>query len=247
MPGTGTVSPNHTQDFRASLLGGAHALAGHDSHESSARPSPGVAAEGGHVDLTQQMDDQSHPSGNPFMDTFNTPGVQTLSAEEQRRLVQQWKAQGRKDCSTCGAKHPPPCNPGIVKKKKISKVRTPWCRNCQEHHLFGQHTRNKQEMATLLTQQAYGMAPIPMQTMSPGEPDAATEHISDAEIRTTLIHQFPQLLGHFSYQEQLSLRAEWFPNHMPSALSGQEHVFMQYLQESIESHRGEENEDTVTD
>jgi hypothetical protein len=207
----------------------------------------GVAAEEGHVDLTQQMDDRSHPSGNPFVDTFDTSGARKLSAEGQRRLIQQWKAQGRKACSTCGAKHPPPCDPGIVKKKKISKVKTPWCRSCQEHHLFGEHIRNKREAATLLTQQAYGMAPIPMPTMFPVEPDVVTEHLPNAEIRTALIHQFPQLLGHFSYQEQLNLRAEWFPNHIPTALSWEQHVFMQYLQESIESHRGEENEDTVTD
>ena len=86
-----------------------------------------------------------------------------------------------------------------------------------------------------------------MPTMFPVEPDVVIEHLPNAEIRTALIHQFPQLLGHFSYQEQINLRAEWFPDHMPSALSGQEHVFKQYLQESIESHGGEENEDTVTD
>jgi hypothetical protein len=194
------------------------------------------------------MDDQSHPSGNPFeVGTFGASGARTLSVEEQRRLGQQWKAQGRKACSTCGARHPPPCNPGIVKKKMSGKVMTPWCRSCQEHHLFGEHTHTKREAATLLTQQAYGMAPIPMPTMSPGEPDAVTEHLPNADARTTLIHQFPQILGHFSYQEQLNLRAEWFPNHIPTALSWEQHVFMQYLQESIESHRGEENEDTVTD
>lgn len=79
IPGTGIVSPNHTQDPKAGLPGGAYALAGHDSHESSARPLPGVAAEEGHGDPTQQMDDQSHPSCSPLMDTS---GAQTLSVEE---------------------------------------------------------------------------------------------------------------------------------------------------------------------
>jgi hypothetical protein len=171
------------------VSGGAHALAGQDFHESSAQSLPGAAAEKGHGDPTQQMDEQSHPSDNPFLDTFETSGARTLSVEEQRRLGQRWKAQGRKACSTCGVKHLLLCNPGIVRKRKAGKVKAPWCMNCQEHHLFGQHTRNKQEMATLLTQQAYGTAPIPMPTMSPGEPDAVTEHLSSAEIRTTLIHQ----------------------------------------------------------
>jgi hypothetical protein len=196
------------------------------------------------------MDDQSHPSCSPFADTFGTPGAQTLSVEEQRHLGQQWKSQSRNACSTCGVKHPPPCNPGIVKKRNSSKVKTPWCRSCQEHHLFGKHTRTKQEAATLLTQQVYGMAPIPMPMMSPGEPDVTTEHFANAElsseIRMTLIHQIPQLLGYLSYQDQLDLRAEWCPDNIPTALSGQGPVFVQYLQESIESHREVNGEDEVT-
>ena len=235
IPGTGTFSSNHTQDPKSGLSGGAHALAGQDCHKSSAQSLPGVAAEKDHGDPTQQMDEQSHPSGNPFLDTFETSGARTLSVEEQRRLVQQWKAQGRKACRTRGAKHSPPCNPGIVKKKKTSKVMTPWCRSCQEHHLLGKHTRAKQEVATLLTQQAYGMAPVPTPMMTAGEPEVMNEHFAGAElnseIRMMLIHQVPQLLRNFRYQEKLDLRSDLFPDHIITALTWEQHVFMQYLQE----------------
>ena len=177
------------------------------------------------------------------MSKFDNPGARTLSVEEQRRLGQQWKAQGRKACGTCGKKHPPPCNSGIVKKRK---VKTPWYRSCQEHHLFGQHTCTKQEAATLLTQQSYGMAPMPTPKMTPpGDPDIMAEELANAEqsgeIRMMLIHQVPQLLRDFSYQEKLDLRADLFPGNVATAFSWEQHVFMQYLQESIESDRGEES------
>ena len=235
IPRTGTANPNHTQDPKAGLSGGAYALAGQAPHESPARPLPGVAAEERHGDSTQQMDDQAHLSG--------TPGARTLSVEELRRLGQQWKAQGRKACNTCGKKHPPPCNPGIVKKRKIKAI---WCRSCREHHLFGQHTRTKQEAAKLLTQQAYGMAPVSARMMTPpGDPDTMAEELANAEqsgeIRMMLIHQVPQLLRDFSYQEKLDLRADLFPGNVATAFSWEQHVFMQYLQESIESDRGEES------
>jgi len=37
----------------------------------------------------------------------------------------------------------------------------PWCKGCQEFHLFGKHTKIKQEAQDLLNQQLYGLAPRP--------------------------------------------------------------------------------------
>lgn len=155
IPGTGAARPNHTQGPNTGLPGGAHALAGQDSHGSPAGPLPGAAAEEGHNGPTQQRDDQAHLSGN------QSTGVLELSVEEQHRLAQQWRAQGRKACSTCGAKHPPPCNPGIVKKRKPRGFETPWCKTCQEFHLYGRHVRTIKEAKELLDAQARGQAPIP--------------------------------------------------------------------------------------
>jgi hypothetical protein len=58
-----------------------------------------------------------------------------------------------------------------------------------------------------------------------------------------LVHQVPQLLNNFAYQDKLNVRATLFPDNVPTALSWEQHVFLQYLQESIESHRDEENGD----
>lgn len=170
--------------------------------------------------------------------------VLELSVEEQHRLAQQWKAQGRKACSICGAKHPPPCDPGIVKKKKTSKLKLSWCRSCQDSHLFGKHTRTRQEAAELRTQQAYGMAPIPWPMVE--EPNAMfmapVLTVSESrERRMMFIHQAPRILGGISYQGKLNLRTRLYPDDLPTALTWEEHVFWQYLQESIESHRDEED------
>ena len=61
------------------------------------------------------------------------------------------------------------------------------------------------------------------------------------EIRMMLIHQVPQLLRDFSYQEKLDLRDNLFPGNVATAFSWGQHVFMRYLRESIESDRGEES------
>ena len=161
IPRTSTANPNHTQDPKADLSGGAYALAGQVSHESPARPLPGAAAEKGHGGSAQQMGGRSHPSRNPFMSKFDNPGARTLSVEEQRRLGQQWKAQGRKACGTCGKKHPPPCNPGIVKRRNSRRFETPWCKTCQEFHQYGRHVRTMEEAHELLNAQADEFAQVP--------------------------------------------------------------------------------------
>ena len=105
--------------------------------------------------------------------------------------------------------------------------------------MFGKHTRTKQEAATLLTQQAYGMAPIPTPMITPREPDITAGHLSNAEIGMTLIHQAPQLLRYLSYQDKLKFRAKLYSENVPTG----QHVLMQYVQDAIESQRGEEDDE----
>lgn len=117
--------------------------------------------------------------------------------------------------------------------------------------MFGKHTRTKQEAATLLTQQAYGMASISTPMVNPPENlDIVADAEQSGEIRMMVIHQAPQLLRTFTHQQKLNLRAELFPGNVPTAFSWGQHVFMQHLQQSIESHRGEEfgeDEGTIID
>jgi hypothetical protein len=57
----------------------------------------------------------------------------------------------------------PPAQKGRKQErsKRSRGLQTPWCKNCQEFHLFGKHTKTKQEARDLLNQQAQGLAPIP--------------------------------------------------------------------------------------
>ncbi|GAB7324894.1 hypothetical protein MBLNU13_g08716t1 [Cladosporium sp. NU13] len=47
------------------------------------------------------------------------------------------------------------------RSKRSRGLHFPWCKNCQEFHLFGKHTKTKQEAQDLLHRQLYGLAPRP--------------------------------------------------------------------------------------
>ena len=57
----------------------------------------------------------------------------------------------------------PPAKKGRKEErsKRSRGLQIPWCKNCQEFHLFGTPTKTKQEARDLLNQQAQGLAPIP--------------------------------------------------------------------------------------
>jgi hypothetical protein len=57
----------------------------------------------------------------------------------------------------------PPAKKGRKEErsKRSRGLHLPWCKSCQEFHLFGKHTKTKQEARDLLNQQAQGLAPIP--------------------------------------------------------------------------------------
>lgn len=57
----------------------------------------------------------------------------------------------------------PPAKKGRKEErsKRSRGLHLPWCKSCQEFHLFGKHTKTKQEAQDLLNQQLYGLAPRP--------------------------------------------------------------------------------------
>lgn len=310
-PGSGAANSNHIQDSHAGLLGGAQPLLAGQDKQSQAHL--GAAADDGLNDPTPQNNGKVQSSDiNPEMDTTANHGEQTLSIEELDRMADEWEHAGKPKCPSCGASHPPPCDPNMVQfnkelkalksqdkaayKAKIAivqdkrradkearrlrklqssgkavdtdvamsgtpssarkpnstsapkgkkqsraqyarKFKPSYCTSCQAYHEQGQHIRTKQEASELLTQQAYGQAPVPdtapikgakaarliVKTANMNTPKATPEEakakiaqqVADQKERTmAFIQQAPALLETLTPQHRVNFMAGLFHANM---------------------------------
>lgn len=78
---------------------------------------------------------------------------------EGTKSVQKRKAPSSPDADAGS----PPAKKGRQqgRNKRSRGLHLPWCKSCQEFHLFGKHTKTKQEAQDLLNQQLYGLASRP--------------------------------------------------------------------------------------
>lgn len=112
----GTAGPNRIQRPTAVPSGSAYALAGQESERFLARPSEDAA----HVSRSGTQPTRlngTHPydlrcSGTEavtYPDSAANSRSPDTTLQDSDEAYEQWVAEGRKACTTCKRKHPPPC------------------------------------------------------------------------------------------------------------------------------------------
>jgi hypothetical protein len=108
-PVSGAADPNTHNSTAGSLGGAPQPFTGQDTQSQ------------GHLtgDTSHGGEPPSDMNGDALMSNSNVEP--DISVEELDRLADEWEAQGKPKCPTCGFQHPPPCRPSVVQQNKELK------------------------------------------------------------------------------------------------------------------------------